>query len=259
VRGLIAACEQQAAEAMQAFDRAAACEPQNAAHWHALGSMHRHTADSEAALRAWDRALQEDPDDSVALMHSVDALCALGRQAEAESRLVRVLQIDANHALALRYMADMQMRMGRAWGKDGKHVTMLLQRALRLAPQAPDIHASLAYYYGLAGESARGLALLQHFTEQHPHAIAGWYYVARWHARFGDIRAAADAIFYADTLRQNCTARPHALSTLDSELQYPDVLRPLVVNMLNHLPRHWQVWTTAGQVILPTSSDREGI
>ncbi len=257
VQGLIAACEGASAEAVQAFQRATTCDPDHASHWHALGTMHLYTACPDEALDAFDQALQRNPNDLVALTHSYDALHAMGRHTEACRRVARVLQIDTNNALALKRMADTQSRTQQAQSATGKPTRALLKHALYVAPNAPDVHAALARYHIVRGESARGVAILQQFTQQHPRSPAGWYYAAQGYFHFGNIQAATHAVRQAYRLIHDRPVAGFSRSEPCFQPWRQATLMPCVGTMLQHFPSHWSTWLPAGQVLVPNPYDSD--
>ncbi len=175
LEGLIAACRRHVKSALQAFEAASALEPANLAHWHALGLTHMQAAHPLEALQAFDTVLQHHPDDLVALTYSHDALQTVGRDAEAQRRAARAVELDPDNVLALTHLANHLTDMGQGRGPTGTQSRQLIRRALQLAPHSPEAHASRVQYHMSRGEWRRGLTELQQFTTQHPTSPAGWY------------------------------------------------------------------------------------
>jgi RNA polymerase sigma factor (sigma-70 family) len=202
VNGLIALCRQQYEVAAQAFEGAAMREPDNAAHWHLLGLAHLHAENFHQALCALDEALKINPDDIVALTHSYDALCAVGRPEEAHRRVAHMLELVPHDVLALKRMADFRLDRGLIHGQEGKITRRLIRQALRLAPGAADIQELLSLYHSSRGEYRTSIAILDRFAQQHPNSPCGWYNYARTLFRTGDSQAAVAAIMKAYALYQ---------------------------------------------------------
>jgi RNA polymerase sigma factor (sigma-70 family) len=250
VDGLIEVCRWRYEMAAKAFEEAASLEPHNAAHWHALGLTHLRIDCPNAALQAFDEALKIDPRDTVALIRSHDALCALGRLREAQRRVILALRLAPDNVLAIKRVADHRTRMGLVRGEEGKKTYQLIRQALRLAPDAADIHESFALYHILRGEWENGKAVLQTFTERHLDCPRCWYHYAWWLFYTGDTQTAADAIMKVYALYRNDAEIYHAMCEILPCAGRLDELRSLVEEMLQRFPERWTVWTTAGLVLV---------
>ena len=80
-------CRRCIEQAAVSFEQATLLEPENTAHWLALGFIYLEKEAPIAALQAFDTVLQLNPNDVVANSHSYDALMMLGNLQQAEQRL----------------------------------------------------------------------------------------------------------------------------------------------------------------------------
>jgi tetratricopeptide (TPR) repeat protein len=90
-----------------------------------LAWRHGNQAQHERALLAFDSLLARDPDDRLALLGRGNALNALGRLAEAQASLERVLALDPGNRYALSELALLQFNRG-----NDAQAEQLFQRAL---------------------------------------------------------------------------------------------------------------------------------
>ena len=268
--GLIAVCRRCLQKAAKEFESAASLKPDNGAHWHALGQVHLETESPVAALRAFDVVLSINPDDLVALIHSYDARLAVGQFQSARRQLSRARELAPADFRTVKRLADHRCRMRLVTGEEGKQTRQMIKAALRLAPDAADAHESLAYYHIFRGEWAKGVGVLQQFTEEHPNNPSGWYYYARCLFHTGENQAAAEGILKAYCLFPNdceiyrtlCEILPTAGMTSPHA---PLLQRKggnatpasIVKEMLERFPERWSVWATAGRLLVESFQDIE--
>ncbi len=179
ILGLIAICQGDTQGAILAFESAASLETKNPSHWLLLGQVHMEREDAVAALQAFETILSLKPDDLVALLASYDALLKMGNLRKAEGYLSKAEDLAAGDVRVLKRLAHHRCRKRLVTGKEGKRTKQIITAALKLAPDAPDIHNSLAYYYIFRGEVDKGVSILQQFTDLHPNNPNGWYYYGR--------------------------------------------------------------------------------
>jgi len=205
ISGSIALCRGDNQIAILAFESAASLEPNNAAHWLALGQVQMGRGDAVAALGAFDAVLSLHPDDVVALIDSYDASQAVGDVRQAQRRLSKALEVAPSDFGVLKRLADTRCRMRLVSGEEGKQTKKTIDSVLKLAPDAGDGHELLAYYHVFRGESAKGVAVLEGFTEEHPNHPRGWYSYGRYLFHTGEYQRAAEAMLKAYRLYpQDC-------------------------------------------------------
>jgi len=259
IDGLAASCRQHYATAVQALQAAAALEADNPMHQRALGLVHLQAARPVEALEAFDIVLQRHPDDLAALTYSYEALHATGRNAEAYRRAARAVAIDPNHVLALTRLAHHLSPVGQGSNAAASPTESLklLRHALKLAPDAPEVHASLAHHHMVRGEWAQARAVLRRFTADHPQSPSGWYYSAQWHARSGHLETAATAIRQAYRLAPYDAQILQATAAIWLDANNEPELRPLIQKIRQDFIDNWRLQTTAGYVLIQSDGDAE--
>jgi RNA polymerase sigma factor (sigma-70 family) len=259
IEGLAAGCRRHYAPAVQALQAAAALEADNPMHQRALGLVHLQAARPVEALEAFDIVLRHHPNDLAALTYSYEALHATGRNAEAYRRTARAVAIDPNHVLALTRLAHhlSTVRRGSNAAASPPESLKLLRHALKLAPDAPEVYASLAHDHMVRGEWAQARAVLRRYTADHPQSPSGWYYSAQWHARSGYIETAATAIRQAYRLAPHDAQIVQATAAIWLDADNGPELRPLIQKIRQDFVDDWRLQTTAGYALIQTDGNAE--
>ncbi|NET05635.1 MAG: tetratricopeptide repeat protein [Merismopedia sp. SIO2A8] len=272
--GLIELCRHCPQKAASMFSLAASTQPDNKAHWLALGQVYLDTESPLEALNAFNQALEVHPDDFLLLRNSYQALMAVGNFQEAGRRLSRALELVPDDFLTLKQLADYRTHQGLVRGEEGKQTKQMIRVALRVAPDSADAHESLAHYHLFRGEWKKTIALCRQFTEKHPHSPSGWYYYGQYLFHTGEYQDAAEAILKAYGLHQNyceiyralCEILPAAGITASIELftqPFSDkegskvTLASILEEMLERFPERWSVWATVGRVLVESFQDIE--
>lgn len=259
ITGLMAICQGDSKKAILAFETAANLEPTNAAHWLALGQLQIGRENSLAALQAFDEILSLNPDDTVALIHSYDALMAVGNLSQAQARLDKLIVLAANDLRVLQRQLDRRCQIGLVSGEPGKQTKKMIGAALQQADRAADAHKSLAYYHIFRGDWAQGIKVLAEFTEKHPYNPNGWYHYGRCLFDTGKYQAAAEVMLkvyrlYPDDCeiyRALCEILPLSLTPPLARGAGGDLfLTSLVEEMLERFSDRWSVWATAGRLLV---------
>ena len=155
LRGLIATSQTQQNLAIHHFEMATLLEANNVAHWHACGLTYLRAAKLALARQAFDKALKLDSNDLIALTHSCEALIALECYEEAQRRATLASQLDPSNLLALKRLANARLQSGLIWGPPGQESKDAIRKALRLAPDAPDIIDLLVRFHLSRGEKQK--------------------------------------------------------------------------------------------------------
>ncbi|MCC5615137.1 tetratricopeptide repeat protein [Nostoc sp. CHAB 5836] len=260
INGLIAVCRGKSQKAIIAFNLAAALEPDKVVHWLALAQVHQKAENPFGTLSALEQVLSINPDDVVALIHSYDALMAVGDIQAGRERLNRVIALAGHDLRVLQRQIDQRCQMRLVSGKEGKLTKSLITFALRQAPHGAEAHKSLAYYHILRGDWAQGVEVLAEFTAEHPHHPYGWYYYGRCLFDTGEYQKAAEMMekayhLYPDDCeicRGLCEVLPLEPLPLPLSSQERGVrgLASIVEEMLKRFPERWSVWATAGRVLV---------
>ena len=180
IRGLIAVCKSQPQQAIQDFKLAIVSEPENPAHWLVLGQVYLETKNAMAALSAFEQILLLKPEDLIALIHSYDALLALGKFPEAKARLNRAEELAPHDYTVLKRRLAERLKSKLVLNEEGKKTKKMITALLKIAPHSADAYQLKADYYLLRGEKAKTIAIWQQFTQKYPHNPQGWNYYAQF-------------------------------------------------------------------------------
>ncbi|NET59643.1 MAG: tetratricopeptide repeat protein [Symploca sp. SIO2E6] len=257
VTGWIEACRRRPQIALKKFESAASLEPDKATHWHALGQVYLEKESPLEALQAFDTLLAMNPNDIVALRNSYAPLLTVGNFREGLRRLRQALRLAPNDFLSLQRMIDHRCQQRLVDGKQGHHTKKLIQTVLQLAPDNADAYHSLALYHLVRGEWSRGVAVIEQFVRLHPENFRSWYHYAQCLYQTGNAKAAAEAILQAYTSYHNHPDIYLALCEIFPDAGRLNHLEPLVEEMLLRFPECWNVWVSAGQLLVESFQDPE--
>jgi tetratricopeptide (TPR) repeat protein len=260
INGLIAVSKGESQKAIIAFNSAAALEPDKIVHWLALAQVHQKGENPIGTLSALKQVLSVNPDDVVALIHSYDALMAVGDIQAARERLNRAIALAGDDLRVLQPQINQRCQMRLVSGKEGKQTKNMITSALQQAPHGAQAHNSLTYYHILRGDWAQGVEVLAEFTAEHPNHPYGWYYYGRCLFETGEYQKAAQMMekayhLYPDDCeiyRALCEILPLEPLPLPLSCEERGVrgLASIVEEMLKRFPERWSVWATAGRVLV---------
>jgi tetratricopeptide (TPR) repeat protein len=260
INGLIAVSRGESQKAIIAFNSAAALEPDKIVHWLALAQVHQKGENPIGTLSALKQVLSVNPDDVVALIHSYDALMAVGDIQAARERLNRAIALAGDDLRVLQPQINQRCQMRLVSGKEGKQTKNMITSALQQAPHGAQAHNSLTYYHILRGDWAQGVEVLAEFTAEHPNHPYGWYYYGRCLFETGEYQKAAQMMekayhLYPDDCeiyRALCEILPLEPLPLPLSCEERGVrgLASIVEEMLKRFPERWSVWATAGRVLV---------
>ncbi|MBD2490797.1 lipopolysaccharide assembly protein LapB [Aulosira sp. FACHB-615] len=274
IKGLIAVCRGESQKAIITFNLAATLEPDNVVHWLALAQVHQKRENPLGTLSTLEQVLSIKPDDVVGLIHSYDALMAVGDIPAARGRLnklialagddFRVLQRQIDQRCTALSLSKCQMRL--VSGEEGKLTKSMITSLLRQTPHGAEAHKSLAYYHILRGDWVQGVEVLAKFTAEHPNHPYGWYYYGRCLFETGEYEKAAVMMAKAyhlyphdcEIYRGLCEIlplEPHPLPLSYEERGVREegsqmTLASIVEEMLKRFPERWSVWATVGRVFV---------
>ncbi|MCC3490632.1 MAG: hypothetical protein EAZ94_09120 [Oscillatoriales cyanobacterium] len=273
ISGAIAICRGDSKKAITALETAANLQPDNAANWLVLGQLQMGRENPVGALGAFEMILSLNPDDIVALIHSYDALMAVGNLQEAQRRLHKLIVLAADDFRVLQRQLNERCAMRLISGKEGKETKKMITSALRQYPHGAEAHKSLAYYHIFRGDWKEGVEVLAEFTAQHPNHPHGWYYYGRCLFETGEYQRAASMMLKAyhlypdeyEIYRALCEILPLVKMTslpltfplkkgVEGTLQTKEgnniTLASIVEEMLERFPQRWSVWAIAGRVLV---------
>ncbi|WP_377481995.1 MAG: tetratricopeptide repeat protein (plasmid) [Microcoleus anatoxicus] len=280
ISGAIAICQGDSKKATAAFENAANLQPNNAAYWLVLGQLQVERENPVGALRAFDAILSLNSDDIAALIHSYDALRAVGNLQEAQRRLHKLTVLAGDDFRVLQRQLNERCAMRLVSGKEGKETKKMIVSALRQYPHGAEAHKALAYYHIFRGDWPEGVEVLAEFAAKHPNHHHGWYYYGRCLFDTGEYQKAASAMLKAyhlypdecEIYRALCEILPAAKMT-SIPLTFPlkkrgggtlkigegdkITLTSIVEEMLERFPQRWSVWATAGRVLVESLKEVE--
>lgn len=257
IEGLIAVIRGDTKKAVRVFDSATALEPKKIVHWLALAQVQMERENPHRALQAFERVLSFNSNDIVALIHSYDALIALGNFQQAKERLTTAIALYPDDLRVLQRQLDERCSLRLVSGEQGKQTKKLISSALRQAPHGVEAYKSLAYYHIYRGDWNQGVGVLAEFTQQYPNNPSGWYYYGRCLFHTGEYQAAVEAMFKAYRLYPNdCEIYRALCEILPLSSQKREVNLALIVEeMLERFPERWSIWATAGRVLVESLHD----
>lgn len=273
INGAIAICRGDSKKAITALETAANLQPDNAANWLVLGQLQMGGENPVGALSAFEMILSLNPDDIVALIHSYDALMAVGNLQEARRLLNKLTVLATDDFRVLQRQLNERCAMRLISGKEGKETKKIITSALRQYPHGAEAHKSLAYYHIFRGDWPEGVEVLAEFTAQHPNHPHGWYYYGRCLFDTGEYQKAASMMLKAyhlypdecEIYRGLCEILPLVTMTslpltfplkkgVEGTLQTKEgnniTLASIVEEMLERFPQRWSVWAIAGRVLV---------
>ncbi|WYM02855.2 MAG: tetratricopeptide repeat protein [Gloeotrichia echinulata CP02] len=261
IYGLIAVCRGDSDKAITAFDLAAASEPDKIVHWLALGQVQMDKENPVGALRAFDQVLSINPNDIVALIHSYDALMAMGNVQEARERLQKLMVLAPDDLRVLQRQLDERCNLRLVSGEDGKQTKKIITSVLQQTSHGVLADNLLAYYHIYRGDSAKGVALLQQYTLKYPTQPSSWYYYGRCLFQTGEYETADEAMFKAYRLyAKDCEiyrALCEILPMTPPSQERGAKLALIVEEMLEQFPDRWSIWASAGLVLVECFNDFE--
>lgn len=273
ISGAIAICQADTKKAITALENATELQPDNAACWLVLGQLQVERENPVGALRAFDAILSLQPDDIAALIHSYDALMAVGNLQEARRRLHKLTVLAGGDFRVLQRQLHERCAMRLVSGNEGKETKKMITFALRQYLHGAEAHKSMAYYHIFRKDWSEGLEVLAEFTAQHPNHPHGWYYYGRCLFDTGEYQKAASAMLKAYALHPDECEIYRALceillaakmtsipltfplkkgggGTLKTGEKDNITLTSIVEEMLERFPQRWSVWATAGRVLV---------
>jgi tetratricopeptide (TPR) repeat protein len=153
------------ADAMSAYRQATELDPAYAWPWYHLGLIYKRQADFEAALAAFQAALESleyNADKARAWNEAGDVYVALERRPEALEAYQQATELDANFALPWNSLGDLY-RLEERWAK----ADSAYRRANRLNPELPWPYHNLAVLLARRGEHQAALELYQQALSRH--------------------------------------------------------------------------------------------
>ncbi|MGI9263600.1 MAG: tetratricopeptide repeat protein [Gammaproteobacteria bacterium] len=140
-------------EARRAAERAIELAPECAEPYKALGLTLQANGDGDGAFKAYERALELDPDAWEAAFNMATILFSKARLREAEEMFLKTLHVAPNHDISMARLGAVYLQLG-----DTEKAAVWLERALEHSPLRPNTIASYAALDMLNGKTRAAIA-----------------------------------------------------------------------------------------------------
>lgn len=257
LNGMIALRSGQYRTAAREFRDASKIEPDKVTHWNGLAMVHLLRDSPVEALGSLNQALKIDPRNSRALTPVPGLLRSLGRAREAERYVNGAWRRHSRNVLWIKALADSRSQRRLVVGAAGNKTRKLIEEALQLAPQSPEVLDSLSRFHLCRGEWPEGVIVLRRFIAQHRSCPEALDFYARALYRTGDPAAAARAIKRAHQLDPNSWKINLAACEILSVQAPNSELQILLETMLQKFSERFTIWGKVGLVVIKVFADAD--
>jgi len=199
-------------KAIEQYRKVTTQDPKDAESWSYLGKLYRASNDSAAAEKAFNSALQAEPDNEDALMGLAAVYSDMGDSAKALEKLKALTDKSPNER-TLGVLAQQYENM-----KDFKSAAEALERAVALDPDDEGLQKGLAEDLLEAGQFDDALKIYQQLTTDNPREPFYRLRVALLYRMKQDFPNAEKALAAAQLLdADNVNVREEQVSLLDAE------------------------------------------
>ncbi len=249
VKGLIEMQKKNYNLAIMEFKKSIIEEAGHEAHRQKLGMTYYALDQSEDALSCFNKVLEINPKNIIALTHSAEILIKTGRPVQGICRAEKILVHDKTNIPALKMVTDDRCRRRLVFNDDDKKTRRLIKKMEKLGPEIADVCDSLAFYQIVRGKIDKGLGLLADFTEKHQNNPRGWFHHGKWLYRTGKTELAAESIQKAWSLYKNDPNINKLACKILSHVKLPKILIKVIDDMLYRFDRRWSVWAAAAHAM----------
>ncbi|MEO7430633.1 MAG: tetratricopeptide repeat protein [Dokdonella sp.] len=176
-------------DAMEVARRACASAPSNVAAFNARGLAALELERLDDALAAFEAGLLVAPGQPALLVHRARCLQRMTRTSEALQAFAGITSDHPQQLESWRGLAACQAALG-----DPASALVSRERALRIAPDDPDVLLEYAIALMFAGEPAAAAAQLEQRLAANPEDAQGWQWLGRSRLMLGELPAARVAI-----------------------------------------------------------------
>ncbi len=210
-------------EALPAFERALAIEPDNVLAKEGKGALLTVTGDYEGALEILEQLLKEEPDNAYALSYKGEALRLQGRHEEALAALDRALEVEPGDAFALGTKGQVLRVLNR-----NEEAVEALGQSIRLDPELGWVHAELGEALRMLGRNDEALPAFERALAIEPDNPLIWGSTG---AALYSLRRYPEALEALDRALERMPDYPWALyiksAILCDSAEFEDALRAL--------------------------------
>jgi RNA polymerase sigma factor (sigma-70 family) len=208
--GMIQSCRGDHQRAAREFEAASRLEPFLPRLRYLWGLACQKAMIFDRMLDVFDRTLELNPDDPIALICRHDALLALGRREDASRQIDHVLMLNPNSSPALQRLVAERCNIGLVSGTEGRKTLCFIRKLIKLAPHNPNNHELPGLFYFQRGEIDKTTKSLSEYTRRHPNNPVGWFLLSKWLYRVGRAASADSALSTARRLFASCGPYPAA-------------------------------------------------
>ncbi len=217
-------------KAIEQYQKVTGQAPKDAESWSYLGKLYRASGDSAAAEKAFNSALQAEPDNEDALMGLAAVYADMGDSAKALEKLKALTDKSPNER-TLGILAQQYESMN-----DYKSAADALQRAVALDPDDERLERELAEDLGESGQLDGALKIYQQLASDNPREPAYLLQIAKIYRFKHDYPAAEKALAAAQLLdADNIDVRHEHVFLLEAEGKTDEALAAMK-SLLDTLP-----------------------
>jgi tetratricopeptide (TPR) repeat protein len=218
-------------KAIEQYQKVTEQAPKDVESWSYLGKLYRASSDSAAAEKAFNSALQAEPDNEDALMGLAAVYADMGDSAKALDKLKTLADKSPNER-TLSILAQQYESMN-----DYKSAADALQRAVALDPDDERLQKELAHDLLDAGQLDDSLKVYQQLASDSPRDPSYRLWIARLYRLKHDYPAAEKALAAAQLLdADNLEVRDEQVVLLEAEGKADAALAAMKA-LLDSLPR----------------------
>ena len=218
-------------KAIEQYQKVTQQAPKDAESWSYLGRLYRASSDSAAAEKAFNSALEAEPDNEDALAGLAAVYADMGDSGKALEKL-KALTDKSPSERTLVLLATQYENMN-----DPKSAAEVLQRAIALDPDDERLQRQLAQDLAEAGQLDESLKIYQQLASDNPREPFYHLQVARICRFKRDFPAAEKALATAQMLdADNVDVRREQVNLLDAEGKTDDAITAMKA-ILDSLPR----------------------
>jgi len=220
--------------------------------WFNLGLLEKRAGNLDAAIAAYEAALEVRPDYQAARNNLAVALEAAGRFEEAEALWRLLVELDPTYTGAWQNLADLLRRQDRH-----EEAITCYRQVLAAEPENGKAALNLGVTYARAGEYPRAIATYRTLLAREPRNVTAWYDLGLALKAIDDPAAAREALQTAVALDEDHRSAKRSLASLESGEGRLEVATALYEDLLDRDPADTAVRLSFARV-LRDRDDRAG-
>lgn len=257
INGLISCLDGDFQNAMFSFENAYKKVPENPFHLLAIGDCYSNLDYPYKSLECYDKILDKDPKNIMALSKSSILLADLGHFNEAYTRALSLTKIDPHNYAAICIIIN--YRINSAWvrGKAGQKTVVMIRRVVDNQPDLSEHYDLLALYYIRRGLWRKARLLMADHVEKNPNSASAKYYYAKCLIRTGASEEIVHALSAAHRLNPNDVRICKAFLEVSSNDLSNKELPILIEEILERFPKDSTILPVIATCIINASNDED--